>query len=307
MTAEFKDGFFYWFRGWNWLWRSRALGFYAVLPFLLALAFFISVLWMSINYLSVWTNHFIKTFFPIHEIWSGALYYPMWLTLFLLTFVALIYISYLVHILLCGPFYSLLADRALRDLGKTVGNRSYFSFRVMLSSALKSALFLLLGSTILIFSFVPLINVIGLLLALMILAFDTMDYSFEAVGLGLRARFAYFWRHLPQWVGMAVSLALTLLVPGLTLLILPGAVVGAAMIFEKGDHIDSMKKKDHMDSMKKKDHMDSMKKKDHMDSMKKKDHIDSMKTKDHRDSMKKKDHIDSMKTKDHMDSMKKRD
>ena len=156
----------------------------------------------------------------------------MWLTLFLLAFVALIYLSYLVHVILCGPFYSLLADRALHDLGKSVKGRFRVTVHAMVASVAKAAIFFVIGVGIFVFSFVPLVNVVGLMMALLILAFDTMDYSFEAMGMGFRARLRYFLRHFPQWLGMAASLALTLMVPGLTLLILPGAVVGAAMIFE---------------------------------------------------------------------------
>jgi CysZ protein len=233
MRQEFADGLFYWFRGWRWLWRSRALGFYAVLPFLLAMVFFVSVLWISIHYLSFWTHHFVALVLPTHETWSGMLYYPMWITFFMLTFITLVYVAYLVHIVLCGPFYSLLAERALHDLGKRDRTKFNFSIRVLIASIAKAALFLMIGVLIIVFSFVPLINVVGFAMALLILAFDTMDYSFEAMGMNLRQRLAYFAHHMPQWLGMAVSLALTLLIPGLTLLILPGAVVGAAMIIEE--------------------------------------------------------------------------
>ena len=232
MRQEFADGLFYWLRGWKWLWRSRALGFYAVLPFFLAVAFFVSVLWLTVHYLSFWTNHFVTMLLPTHEVWSGVLYYPAWITFFLLTFIATVYLAYLVHIILCGPFYSLLADRALHDLGKRNAGGFHLSFKVFLGSLFKSILFFTIGAGIFLFSFVPLINVIGVMIALMILAFDTMDYSFEAMDMGLPSRIAYFFRHFPQWLGMAVSLALTLLIPGLTLLILPGAVVGAAMILD---------------------------------------------------------------------------
>lgn len=232
MRDEFAEGFTYWWRGWGLLWRSRALGFYAFLPLVLAGGFFVTVLWMAFNYVPNVAQAILQRVFPAHELWSGILYYPMWLTLFLLAFVALIYVSYLVHVVVCGPFYSMLADRALHDLGKNGEKNFRITVHALLASVLKAALFFGIGTAIFIFSFVPLVNVVGLILALMIVAFDTMDYSFEAMGMGLRERLRYFFQHLPQWLGMASSLALTMLIPGLTLLILPGAVVGAAMIFD---------------------------------------------------------------------------
>ncbi len=67
----------------------------------------------------------------------------------------------------------------------------------------------------------------------MVLAFDSLDYSFEALGMGFRERLRYLIKEWSQWFGMATSLALTLLMPGLTLLIIPGAVVGAALILKE--------------------------------------------------------------------------
>lgn len=183
----------------------------------------------------------VAVILPDHATWSGFVYYPMWLTFFLLTFIVLVYLAYLIHIILCGPFYSLLAERALHDLGKRNKNKFSFSLHVIVASIAKAALFFTVGIMIVLFSFIPLINFVGVAIALLILAFDTMDYSFEAMGMNLRQRLSYFRRHIPQWLGMAISLALTLFVPGLTLLILPGAVVGAAMILD--DQKNGLKKR----------------------------------------------------------------
>ena len=80
------------------------------------------------------------------------------------------------------------------------------------------------------FLFVPVLNLLAVSAAMLLLAFDSMDYSFETLGWGLRQRLRYLRREWVQWSGMAAGLALTLLLPGLTLLVIPGAVVGAAML-----------------------------------------------------------------------------
>jgi uncharacterized protein involved in cysteine biosynthesis len=97
-------------------------------------------------------------------------------------------------------------------------------------SLLKSLALLPLGFCLFVFSFLPVLNLISLAGAMMVLAFDCMDYSLEALGLGFRRRIRYMRRHLAQWLGMWGGLAWTLIVPGLTLLIIPGAIVGAAMV-----------------------------------------------------------------------------
>jgi CysZ protein len=235
VSSGFTQGFFYWYRGWGQLRRSRALAFYAVLPFLLAVCFFSAVFWITACHLSEWTNALLGELLPEASTWSAFLHYPLWLTLFAVSFLALLYASYTFCIVLCGPFYSLLAERTLKDCGKSRTAGFHMSLRTIGSGILKSLLFFAMGGALLVFSFVPLINFLEVLFVVLILAFDTMDYAFDAMGLSLKDRFAYFGRHFPQWLGMGASLALTLFIPGLTLLILPGAVVGAALIIDTED------------------------------------------------------------------------
>lgn len=231
--TQFWQGFSYWWRGWGMLWRSRTLGLFAILPVLFGVTFFVGTLYVTLLYLNTWTTALLGHFLPLSETWSKIVYYPVWLTFFILALIALIYLSYFVHILLCGPFYSFLADRTLKDLRKQPANSVIFSLRIYGAAALKASILLLLTLAILSFSFVPIVNIAGVILTLMILAFDTMDYTFDAMGFGFRERLIYFINHPAQWFGMTLSLALTLIVPGFTLLILPGAVVGAAMIFDR--------------------------------------------------------------------------
>ena len=47
VREEFALGFSIGGAGWGRLWRSRALGFYAILPLLMAVVFFIGVLWLA--------------------------------------------------------------------------------------------------------------------------------------------------------------------------------------------------------------------------------------------------------------------
>ena len=65
------------------------------------------------------------------------------------------------------------------------------------------------------------------------MSFDSMDYTFEAMEFGLRERFRYFQKNFPEFTGMAGSLAITIFVPGLTLIVLPCSVVGAALVYKK--------------------------------------------------------------------------
>jgi uncharacterized protein involved in cysteine biosynthesis len=148
------------------------------------------------------------------------------------------YLAFLVQQFIGIFFNSLLADRALAQLGKKADDDRLWkewakhTVHMLLTSVTKTLLFLLLGLVFFGFSLLPGLNLLALLGAFALVAFDCIDYSFEALGFGLRRRFAYMLSQWAQWAGMTAALALTLLVPGLTLLVIPGAVVGAALIIK---------------------------------------------------------------------------
>jgi len=61
-------------------------------------------------------------------------------------------------------------------------------------------------------------------------AADVFDYSFEAIGYGLKQRFRT-WRTFDHEItGLGGSLLLTSLLPGLTVLLMPVAVLGATTL-----------------------------------------------------------------------------
>jgi uncharacterized protein involved in cysteine biosynthesis len=150
-------------------------------------------------------------------------------------------VVYVFQALAAVPFNSLLAARTLRQLGKSVDEarlkREWMvhTLRMIAVSLVKSVFLLCAGLLFFLLSFFPILNLLALAGTFLLLAGDCMDYSFEAMGFGLGRRAGYLFSHRMQWAGMATGLGLTLLVPGLTFLVIPGAVAGAAMIFKGND------------------------------------------------------------------------
>jgi len=69
------------------------------------------------------------------------------------------------------------------------------------------------------------------MLVFCVLAFDSMDYAFEANFLGLKQRFSFFGAHFSCFLGLAGSLAITSLLPGLLFVIFPLFVAGSTKLF----------------------------------------------------------------------------
>jgi len=236
VLQEFYHGLKFWLSGWKFIFQNRTLLALAAIPFCIVLLAAGSLGWVLWHLLPGWVQHLIGWIGVAQGAWHKVLYYPMLASLTLLVFISSLYVIYLLHGLIAIPFYAILADRSLGLLDKKLDDRRMWrewaknTLRMIRISLLKTLILLLVGIVLFVFSFLPVLNVLAICGALLILASDCMDYTLEALGYGLRQRFAYFFRNWAQWLGMAAGLALTLLVPGLTLLVIPGAVVGAALI-----------------------------------------------------------------------------
>lgn len=242
MKPGFVRGLGFWVRGWGFLLRDRWLILFALVPFLLAVAVAGYSMSFVFHSLPAWVTNFVALFLSPSSSWFDWLYYPFWVASAVLILVSGIVVAYLGHALISIPFYALLADRTLTLQGAKRDEPLHFgkwlrnSLRMLRVGLMKTALFIAIGVVLFVLSFVPIVNIPAMFGALMIVAFDQLDYSFEALHLGLRQRIGFAASHSGAWAGMACGLGLTLLIPGLTLVIAPGAVVGAALLIKESGH-----------------------------------------------------------------------
>lgn len=233
MTAlrQFIVGFHFFKLGWLELLRNNRARYLAVVPMLLSILLFISGFIWGIGHLGILAQEAALFLLPASvESWSQWLMYPLILLFGVVYLVLLIYCTYILGLLISAPFMGFMAERILKERG-IKADVSFFS--MLKVALLKVTLFGLLGLGLFICSFIPGLNLVSSFGAFLILAFDSMDYSFEAHGLTLSSRMRFFRRRLPLFLGMASALGLTLLVPGLTLLVLPFAVSGAAVLYRE--------------------------------------------------------------------------
>ncbi len=233
---EFWAGLLVWINGWKYIFRHRSLMAVAAIPFLIsAIAAGISI-WLITIYYPLLMNSLVMSWLGgIQSTWLALLIKPLiWIGGFVVTLVIL-YAVYVLHAIVAQPFYSLLAEKTLKISGRAVPHN--LSLAAMLKTSLiKGLIFLCVGVLLFVCSFIPGLNVLAIGGTLMLVAFDCLDYALEAQGLRLRRRFAYVRTNKTQWFGIATGLGLTLLLPGLTLLVIPGAVVGSALILNLSEN-----------------------------------------------------------------------
>jgi CysZ protein len=230
--TDFKDGLLAWFNGWKYIFRHRRLMAVAAIPFLISLAAAVAAVWLISSYYPVMMNALVMSWLGgIQSVWVALLIKPLiWLG-GIVVILVILYAVYVLHAIVAQPFYSVLADQTLKLAGKSVAHNMSLG-AVLRSSGLKGLIFLFVGLLLFVCSVIPGLNLAAIAGTLLLVAFDCLDYSLESRGLKLRRRFAYVAGNKAQWAGIAAGLALTLLLPGLTLLVIPGAVVGAALILK---------------------------------------------------------------------------
>lgn len=234
---DFIQGLTAWPRGLSFIIRNPRLYRVAVIPFLISLTAGVASAWALVNYYPPFAQGLLAMMGLVSGVWFNITYYPLLFVGGLIVFAGMVYALYALHAVIAAPFYSALAERTLALTGKETnlpnGWREFFA--MIRVSAVKGLLFLVCGLFLLVLSFIPVVNLLAFAGTMLLLAFDGMDYALEARHLRLRQRLRYAFRNKAQWFGLAAGLALTLLLPGLTLLVTPGLVVGAALIQKDTD------------------------------------------------------------------------
>ncbi len=234
-VQRFFDGFNFVRAGWRLKSQVPRLWYLVIVPLLIVFV----LLWTGVilgteQIIMMAQKAILLILGPDSSVYSGFLYYPL-LVIFWLVFVVMyFYVVYVLASVISSPFYSIIAERTLVYRG--VLRDGPFSFRHVLQSAFKMfwvsllrGLFLLaLGAVLLVASFIPGLNLIVGFVAFVILAFDSCDYALEAMNQTLTERIQFLRTHIVEFCGMGAFVALTAFVPGLILLVMPFAVIGAS-------------------------------------------------------------------------------
>lgn len=228
------------------IWRQPRLWIWAFIPFVIDVILLTLTLSWGWSQVSLWTATAVGYLISSSSGWIySLLYYPLFLGLLVGFSVLAIYLTVLLANVIASPFNSILAEKILIQMGVKQDRPFHLqqwlatSARMLAVSLMRAVIFVFLGLFLFIMSFIPVLNILSSFIAFLILAFDSADYAFESLEMSLRERYAFFKRHRLQFCGMAGALALTLLIPGLTLVLLPSAVAGAASVVARSKRHDS--------------------------------------------------------------------
>ncbi len=239
LLAKFIAGFFTPLKGAILIVEHQSLRRLALLPFLITLVVFVFGLAIGLPLITMYVTPFTKTLLGWMG-WRAGSTPGEWLTTILPFLIwpalalALVYILLTFTRLIAAPLYSLLAERVLMRQG-VLEEENYDTIqwvkrqaRTARASLIKAAMFLVLGVILGLLSFIPGLGLFTSFAFLVLLAYDVVDYSLEAVGWTTAKRVEFFRQHLAVFFGLGVSLGLVFLLPGLNFFVLPAAVAGGA-------------------------------------------------------------------------------
>lgn len=209
----------------------------AVVPFLTNILVVVFGLTFIIN-----NSHFIsdivtKYGFAANGGWffwvlHSALVVLAWITLIVFVTIA----GYFSGQLVASPFSSLLAERTLISCGGMIDRPFRFkswislSLRMLKVTFLKAIVFLFMGTILFLLSFWPPITIFCHMGILLMLAFDCADYGFESLGFSFGQRISFFMTNFFTFLGLASSIGIILLVPGLNFFVFPASLVGVSLL-----------------------------------------------------------------------------
>jgi len=148
----------------------------------------------------------------------------------------LLYFSYIILAIVGGPFYSAIASIVLGRQNVRPPRIGFFRrFLVMvkmfLISLLKLAIFVAVGLTLFMLSFLPIGMLFVPVCMCLMIAYDCFDFAFEAMTFSAAERWRFFFDHFPAFVGLALVILLIGTIPGLFALTLPFFIAGGANLF----------------------------------------------------------------------------
>ena len=223
------------FKGFNSIRKNSSLWIYILIPTIINLSIWLFLMGTAFSYISTFVAAALSFIFADPSGWLYHLvYYPLYLILAIGFLVTGSFFVFFVASTISSPFYSLMAEQVLLKNGviqieDVQGLKR--AFRMFVVSLIKTIVMILIGGVLFLLSFLPGLNLIASFFAFVLMAFDCMDYSMETVGMNLSERSSHFRRYFASYSGLGLVIGLTVLIPGLTLFVMPTLVVGAAETF----------------------------------------------------------------------------
>jgi len=234
--SNFLKGFSAPLLGIGWILKNPKAMVLSMGPFFIGLFIFFGALFFgfgtTFSTFNDWLSHWIGQ--KIGEGWVSGVLGPLLASFGTISAILILFLlTYAFYMIVAGPFLSLLCEDIYK---KTFDNRlkpgsTPLMIRMFFISLGKMLLFIPFSIFAFVTSFFPPLSFLSILIIFLIMAFDSMDYAFEVDYLGLKERISFFLKFRSHFLGLALSLGLVGIVPGLLFLVFPAFVAGSTKLY----------------------------------------------------------------------------
>ncbi len=233
MVLNFFFGFSQYFSGLRFWIQTPKLLRISIIPFLIDLVILTAGIVFSVHKIPQAVNHIVAK----PDVWYGFFIYYFVLVLTATAFfIVTVFIMSVCANLVAFPFNDILAERslilrkALEEKKTPLRSKFQKSLRNLSAMARKTLFYLLVGAVLILTMFIPGLGVVGAFLGAVLLAFDFLDYSFDHFGLRFQERKKFISTHFSCFLGFAAGMGLTMTIPIINVLVMPGNVVAGACL-----------------------------------------------------------------------------
>jgi CysZ protein len=235
MIARFFRGMGYFGRGWRVAFGSGTVVPFVLLPALVTVAVAGGGSWFAYR----WATDFVARHSAGHGALWGAIVW-LFVTIFVL---ATAYVLYVASCLLAtAPFAGILSERAEHvHTGQKVAPQSWGQTVALSARGLGQALLgvmLYLAIAVPLFAvqwfvpvIAPLVWIAGVVQAALFFAFDAFNEPLHRRGASFGGKWSFINKHLAESLGFGTGVALLMMVPFLSIIVTPVAIVGGTLLY----------------------------------------------------------------------------
>jgi uncharacterized protein involved in cysteine biosynthesis len=236
-VQRFITGFTIIFNGLDLITKNNSLKKWSIVPFFIGLLVLILGVVLSFVFLPDALHWLIEQKLSVTKEKSSYFFYPLVVIASLLFVILNVYLSYWVTQIFASPIYSILAEKTLEltpEHNLKVKTGSSIIVKMIMTSIIKALVFSMVGAALFITTvFIPGLNVLVSAFLFFVIATDSSDYALETLGFSFKERLRFYRAHFAEFFGLSMCIGLTLVIPGLILLIMPAAVVGSSALVYK--------------------------------------------------------------------------
>jgi uncharacterized protein involved in cysteine biosynthesis len=137
---------------------------------------------------------------------------------------------------LASPFNDFLAESTEKVKGLVVPEgATFFTFKVkiIIIDLLKTIFATAAAIAAILVSWIPVVNIFAFALTFLLVTFQYVSYPQTRRGQGIRDGLGFLWNHMYACMGFGAALSVMFALPFVSFLVIPLAVVGGTLLFEK--------------------------------------------------------------------------